>query len=64
VKANLDWDMVSRIEVNLPDLPGASIEVCAKRATAPAAPPPSRRDGNTRIPSRVYGRRPPPGAAP
>ena len=25
VKANLDWDTVSRIEVNLPDLRGASI---------------------------------------
>ena len=25
VKANLDWDTVSRIDVNLPDLRGASI---------------------------------------
>lgn len=32
VKANLDWDMVSRIEVNLPDLPGASIEVDQSRS--------------------------------
>jgi len=31
VKANLDWDMVSRVEVNLPDLPGASIEVDQSR---------------------------------
>jgi penicillin-binding protein 2 len=32
VKANLDWDMVSRVEVNLPDLPGASIEVDQSRS--------------------------------
>ena len=32
VKANLDWDLVSRIEVNLPDLPGASIEVDQSRS--------------------------------
>jgi penicillin-binding protein 2 len=32
VKANLDWNMVSRIEVNLPDLPGASIEVDQSRS--------------------------------
>jgi penicillin-binding protein 2 len=32
VKANLDWDTVSRVEVNLPDLPGASIEVDQSRS--------------------------------
>ena len=32
VKANLDWDMVSRVEVNLPDPPGASIEVDQSRS--------------------------------
>ena len=32
VRENLDWDMVSRIEVNLPDLPGASIEVDQSRS--------------------------------
>jgi penicillin-binding protein 2 len=32
VKDNLDWDLVSRIEVNLPDLPGASIEVDQSRS--------------------------------
>ena len=32
VKANLDWDLVSRIEVNLPDLPGTSIEVDQSRS--------------------------------
>jgi len=32
VKDNLGWDMVSRIEVNLPDLPGASIEVDQSRS--------------------------------
>ncbi|HZT18063.1 MAG TPA: penicillin-binding protein 2 [Dongiaceae bacterium] len=32
VRENLDWDLVSRIEVNLPDLPGASIEVDQTRS--------------------------------
>ncbi|HEY2112758.1 MAG TPA: penicillin-binding protein 2, partial [Dongiaceae bacterium] len=32
VKANLDWDLVSRIDVNLPDLPGISIEVDQSRS--------------------------------
>jgi penicillin-binding protein 2 len=32
VKDNLSWDLVSRIEVNLPDLPGASIEVDQSRS--------------------------------
>ena len=32
VRENLDWDQVSRIEVNLPDLPGAGIEVDQTRS--------------------------------
>jgi len=32
VRGNLDWDQVSRIEVNLPDLPGAGIEVDQTRS--------------------------------
>jgi len=32
VQENLDWDQVSRIEVNLPDLPGAGIEVDQTRS--------------------------------
>jgi penicillin-binding protein 2 len=32
VRENLDWDQVSQIEVNLPDLPGAAIEVDQTRS--------------------------------
>ena len=31
VKEDLDWEQVSRVEINLPDLPGISIEVDQKR---------------------------------
>src|SRR5215471_1696589 len=31
VKEDLDWDQVSEVEINLPDLPGISIEVDQKR---------------------------------